>query len=483
VSMAPKKVDCDDVGSGNAQISAFGCSNSALQETDAESHLGQDVADEFVSVSDCFQHKRDLRWDESYNLLVEFKKKNGHCKVDRRKEKRLGDWVSRQRQRYKKGILSEYRREKLNAIGFNLEPMSVSWRDNCLRFAEFKKKNGHCRVSWKDEKNLALWSSKQRQLCRKGRMSEDRKEVLDAIGFVWEPQLNDKLQWQEKYLLLVEFKKKNGHCRVRQKTDRCLAKWVDRQRQLWRQGRIHEDRKEKLNSIGFEWESILNDKSWQWQENYLHLVEFKKKNGHCRVNKRTYKALGEWVEVQRVSYRRGSLSEDQIRKLNAIGFEWEEERCWQDISFLDHYLLLVESKNKNDHCRVKYKNNLRQWENSLREAYKRGTLSEDQIRRLNDIGFVWHPMQQKRSAKGKAPDYDRQQPDDNHLPRQQQTNAAVVVTGTLEQPLTPITPTPTPQDVTSQTLREKDDGYIDSNICEEFKDTVTYFYGDSEYWI
>ena len=40
-------------------------------------------------------------WQVQYNELVEFKRKFGHCNVPRRENRRLGNWVTRQRQRYK----------------------------------------------------------------------------------------------------------------------------------------------------------------------------------------------------------------------------------------------------------------------------------------------------------------------------------------------------------------------------------------------
>ena len=54
------------------------------------------------------------------------------------------------------------------------------------------------------------------------------------------------------------------------------------------------------------------------------LKEYKKKHGDCDVphtwseNKQLYS----WVATQRTNYRNEKLSEDRIKRLEEIGFEW-----------------------------------------------------------------------------------------------------------------------------------------------------------------
>jgi hypothetical protein len=40
-------------------------------------------------------------------------------------------------------------------------------------------------------------------------MRQDRKDLLDDIGFVWNAEVH---QWHLQYEKLVELKQKNGHC-------------------------------------------------------------------------------------------------------------------------------------------------------------------------------------------------------------------------------------------------------------------------------
>jgi len=70
--------------------------------------------------------KNELRWEEQFVKLKEFKKKYGHCNVSRihstyRSEYILSQWIIKQRAYYrnKNKLLTAKRIAKLNSIGFN----------------------------------------------------------------------------------------------------------------------------------------------------------------------------------------------------------------------------------------------------------------------------------------------------------------------------------------------------------------------------
>jgi hypothetical protein len=61
--------------------------------------------------------RRDVFWEEMYDQLKQFKNSYGHCIVPQ-KYPQLGGWVKRQRERKKKGQLSDDRAALLEKIGF-----------------------------------------------------------------------------------------------------------------------------------------------------------------------------------------------------------------------------------------------------------------------------------------------------------------------------------------------------------------------------
>ena len=63
--------------------------------------------------------------------------------------------------------------------------LDIKWDNQFKELQKFQKKTGHCLVPFHYDANpsLGLWVSNQR--CRKDKLSEDRLDRLDAIGFEW----------------------------------------------------------------------------------------------------------------------------------------------------------------------------------------------------------------------------------------------------------------------------------------------------------
>ena len=70
--------------------------------------------------------------------------------------------------------------------------------------------------------------------------------------------------------------------------------------------------------------------SLSWEQRFHDLLEFREKNGHCKVPQfyRANQPLANWVKNQRNSYKvkqrgkRSSLTDEREAALNAIGFNW-----------------------------------------------------------------------------------------------------------------------------------------------------------------
>jgi hypothetical protein len=128
-----------------------------------------------------------LPWEAGFAALKEFKSREGHCRVPRRHEVgnfKLGDWV--RRQRTEKNTMSTGCRRQLAAIGFVWDTYEDKWEKNFATLKRFKSREGHCRVPREHEEGgfkLGTWVVNQRN--RKSALSAERKQRLNAIGFVW----------------------------------------------------------------------------------------------------------------------------------------------------------------------------------------------------------------------------------------------------------------------------------------------------------
>jgi hypothetical protein len=127
------------------------------------------------------------KWEEGFRYLEDFKAREGHCRVPKRTlegEFNLGEWVVRQRDPRVK--LSHDRRARLDALGFVWDPVAEQWEEGFKHLEAFKAREDHCRVPTfhrEGEFRLGSWVSNQRSKCEE--LTEDRRNRLDALGFVW----------------------------------------------------------------------------------------------------------------------------------------------------------------------------------------------------------------------------------------------------------------------------------------------------------
>lgn len=129
------------------------------------------------------------KWERMCDRLEEYKEKHGDCLVPfaYKHDRQLGWWVQLQRQNQSK--LSEERLKQLDDLGFVWKVRSKEqWEDMFQRLEKFKEENGHCIVQqrYKADPKLGKWVHYQRSM--QFQLSDERKNLLDTIGFVWNLQ-------------------------------------------------------------------------------------------------------------------------------------------------------------------------------------------------------------------------------------------------------------------------------------------------------
>jgi superfamily II DNA or RNA helicase len=133
-----------------------------------------------------------------------------------------------------------------------VETTTASWEFWYGLLSVYKEANGDCSVPRNlkaDGFNLGIWVRTQRKA--KTSMTEEKIEMLNSIGFVW-----DALEevWIKGFALLSAYKEANGDCVVSQsyKVDGFnLGRWVGVQR--LNKTSLTKERLDKLNSLGFVW--------------------------------------------------------------------------------------------------------------------------------------------------------------------------------------------------------------------------------------
>lgn len=349
-------------------------------------------------------------WIEHYYALQKFKLQNGHFRIppnycyddSSNNLSSLGAWVYHQRQLQRKGYLSEEREKMLNELGFEWTvtktagTMTTLWMQRYQEVQKFKEENGHCRIpkNYKVNTSLGLWVSTQRQMKKKGCMSEERERLLNNLGFEWDINSNkkqkDDILWLQRFRKLEIFQQEHGHCSVPTKYDKnpILGTWVQNQRQFQKKGSLSEDRENMLNRLGFQWTN-------SWEQNFDALKRFQQENGHCHISAKhdpVDPTLKTWVSNQRRCKKKGRLSKEREDMLNELGFEWSivmaNKRSWSE-----QFQELKKFKQVYGHCRIpkKYEADpsLGAWVQNQRQLKKKGRLSEIREYMLNELGFEW----------------------------------------------------------------------------------------------
>jgi len=324
------------------------------------------------------------QWEKGFNALLDFHKKEGHCRTGRKLKLNgvhLGSWVSNQR--LHKSRLTSEQIARLDSIGFSWDPFTEIWEEAFSALKKFRNLEGHCRVTPESQASspkLIRWVFNQR--VNKHKLSPERIQRLDSIGFSWDPHAE---QWEEAFTSLIEFKKREGHCRVPFKyitKNIKLGNWVLNQRQ--NKESLTSDRIKRLNSIGFNWDPFTE----KWEEGFNALQKFHAREGHCIVEKNsTSGKLGRWVMRQRQIKSR--LTSEQIGRLDSLGFSWDPlvERWEKAFAALEEFCRCE------GHCnapRGREINGVKLgvWINSQRRSKER--LTDIQVKRLESLGFIWN---------------------------------------------------------------------------------------------
>jgi hypothetical protein len=146
---------------------------------------------------------------------------------------------------------------------------------------------------------------------------------------------------------------------------------------------------------------------------FRHLKQYHAKHGHTQFDWAWEgdPELRRWAIRQRALRKMGRLNPKRIAALDSIPFEWTGSfrgksktrpagMYFSRTRWEMHFRKLVAYHRENGHVRIPRSytvdKTLTNWVWRQRMARRRGTLPEDHIRRLDDLGFVWNPRSRKR---------------------------------------------------------------------------------------
>jgi hypothetical protein len=370
--------------------------------------ISQDQIDKLENIGFIW-NRLEHAWNRMFDLLVQYKQEYGHVSPEQRETyqgENLGSWCVTQRTAKNKDTLSQDQIDKLEDIGFILNPYEHAWNRMFDLLVQYKQEHGHVRPEQRETyqgENLGTWCDTERRAKngkgtktkRSSTISDDQIERLDSIGFIWDPLEH---AWNCMFDLLLLYKQDHGHVSPESRKTyhgENLGSWCDTQRKVKKKDTLSQNKIERLNAIGFIWDALEH----AWNCMFDLLVQYKQEHGHVSPTfNETYqgKNLGNWCGTQRKAKKeigKGKITKDQIDRLADIGFIWNPlEHAWNCM-----FDLLVQYKQDHGHVspeqRETYQGkNLGFWCGRQQQA-KRGKgakkITKDKMELLNSIGFRW----------------------------------------------------------------------------------------------
>jgi hypothetical protein len=319
----------------------------------------------------------DRTWDDMFNELVEYKENFNSTLISTSINENLGKWTNLQRDRYNSGStnLDEQQIRKLNQIDFDWNATDdVNWNAMMDRLDAYRRKHDTTIVPNHDggDRPLANWVGNQR----------------NSLG---KYVLNEEGEYYDDHDLVERIASDLGcspECKFEPKG------FIQKLSPSTKATRIR-----RLNEIGFVWDA----QEASWQDMYQRLLVYKEENnGSTTVpfwsqettqngsNEQQHDSLGRWVKLQRHKKQHEEMPEKRLLLLNKIGFEWDpQEAQWTEM--FDRLCKYQRAHNGSTRVSRSYPPDpeLGVWLNTQRRAYKRKTLPQERIDRLDSIGLVW----------------------------------------------------------------------------------------------
>ena len=291
--------------------------------------------------------------------------------------------------------------------------LSSTWDHYFAAASTYYAEHGNLKVPLRyktpDGLSLGDWVQTQRQI-RKGKrtfgtLTQQQIERLDGIGMVWETR--SETAWTKGLEAARRYRQQYGDLQVpsayKDADGFALGNWIRNTRSRFGSGGLKESQIRELDALGMVWNNI----DAKWERCYAEAALYYEKHGSLNLAPKYVSPsgirLGAWVENQRAYYLKGELSDDKIRRLEAIGMLWEGRN---DRQWLRAYEAAARYFRQYGDLNIPYQYvspegiRLGYWVVRQRAAYKgrfsiekktnRKPLSYERKRLLDAIGMNWH---------------------------------------------------------------------------------------------
>jgi hypothetical protein len=271
-------------------------------------------------------------WEQNYEVAKVYYEEHGTLEGVP-----VRSWMISMKTSYKNGKLTKEQIYKLKAIGMTLEDKhKISWEKSYEAVCKYQKEHGNLKIPAhyvsEDGCKIGRWIRHQRNLYPE-KLSEERKQKLEAIGMVW--KVEDA--WEVKFQLVEDFYREYGHTKIPGDyvvEGVWLGRWLSEQ--ITRlsgsskvKKKLTEEQVKMLESVGIRKDISRADIAWeeQYQEAKKYYKTCKALEIKKGIKASNGKDLGIWIATQKRNYQKGNLKEEQVKRLEEIGMVWGMSRA------------------------------------------------------------------------------------------------------------------------------------------------------------
>lgn len=363
------------------------------------------IIDEVRNCRELFEKLNDAliaTWDMYYASAKQYYKENGNLEVPARyiteEGYALGSWLNNQKAIRKGtivGKLTEDQIHKLDSIGMIWDSLDYFWEQNFKSAKEYYLTYGNLDIPTnyksKDGKHLGNWILRQRQLYKRNSLTDDQIKKLDSIGMDWMDRV-DRI-WENGFREAKNYSEEYGNLSVpknyRSNTDFPLGIWIQRQRSLYKNNKISEDRIKRLTGIGMNWNP------YNWESRFDLVKQYYEEHGNINISQKEVIQgvwLGKWIISQKKAMEEGKLTHKQIEKLKTLPMEEvgrKDNRWWSMYEEAKKYYEEFGNLNIPVNYLTSNGKKLSDWIIRQRRNYKLGKMPSEHKEKLDEIGFIW----------------------------------------------------------------------------------------------
>ncbi|MCX5721037.1 MAG: Helicase associated domain protein [Nitrospirae bacterium] len=210
-----------------------------------------------------------------------------------------------------------------------MEQLGTRWH---LRFGALKKyMEEHGQEPDQDTEyegfKIGKWLLAQRATFKKGKLSEDREELLEQLGVQWGEYRDTERNWVRHMAACSTYLDETGKLPVlgEESSDGLkIGLWLTHQRRLFKKGHLREDRKNNLERLLGK---VLEPQKARWERNLAAYKGYVEKTGKQPERRTVHEgvAIGNWL-INTIRPQKNKLSTELVGKLDALGFVWEAGR-------------------------------------------------------------------------------------------------------------------------------------------------------------